>query len=336
MKKIALSAAVALLIMAGCSKEKTVQTPGLAPNELGVNIRIAGEISTRVGGGIMKDALSLSGDEVSVFITGGTGATAYVPKVANYTYDGTSLWISPLLKENKIFLSNVLATVYGFYPSSAAVSGTLANDNTNQISLAMVSSVNFDGRGQWDYMYATSRTGTGPYTYPMATASNAENANKVDLYFHHALSKLSFVINKADTYTGAGELTKVQLSSAANIFQMPDKMKVLDGTLSGGTPVNTVSLTGTATINAYNATPSTTIVAKGLFAPMAATSGITLTLNVDGKDMSVALPSSAPADLWAAGKNYTYTITVNGTELVVNSVVILPWEEIAGGNADVQ
>ncbi len=333
MKKVIMLAVIASVILASCKKETNHSTPSLGKNELGVSATVTGSVTTRADA--MRDAFGLSTDAVGVFVTG----TLYTPHVAWYTYDGVSLWVPPSLAEKKIFLSNETATVYGFYPADATVNGStsLVNDASNQIDLLLSPTVGLDGTGQKDYMYATTRAGVaGSYTYPLATASNATDANKVDLSFHHALSKLSFVVNRDITYTGVGKLSKIELST--NIFNMPNKMLVLDGTLTGGTPVTNLILTGTAVdINPYSLlNPSTTVSAKGLFAPLATTMGTTLTLTIDGKEMSVALPASMPADSWSPNKNYIYTITVLGTELVVNSVAIVPWDDQIGGSTTVQ
>jgi hypothetical protein len=329
MKKYIIYITIATALLASCTKETKQLTTDTGNVALGVTAKVAGIVNTRSGS--ITDQLNQSGDAIGLFITGGTGTTAYKPLVTQYSYDGTALWIA----QNKIYLSNEIAAVYGYYPADAANSVTLKNDNTNLIPLKLTQTVNFDGSGQIDYMYATSRTGTAaPFSYPLATASNALNKSQVDLYFHHALSKLSFVVNKSASYVGAGHLSKIQLSCTSPTFNLYTKMSVADGTLSNGSQVNSLTLSGTEV--SINDSPSTNIVAKGIFAPLASTAGITLTMTIDNKEMSVVLPSTIPSDSWIAGNDYTYTITVKGTELVVNTVTIVPWGEVAGGGAEVQ
>lgn len=324
----------AILLLVGCSNEdKLVVSPTLA-NELGVVANVSSSVFTRT----LVETFG-SNDQIGVFISG----TAYVPKVANYTFDGNS-WIAPSLSTDKIFLSNETATVYGFYPATANLNDPLTNDALNKVDITVPATQSFDETSVIDYMYATAPESSS--NYPLATATNATNMQKVDLVFHHALSKISFVVNKGQFYTGRGKLSKITLANSNIVAGTPRfnsgalAMTVATGVIenvSGTTFVDDLIIEGPSVdINSYNATASTTVVTKTLFPPMASTNDITLKLVVDGKEMSVALPAAVPADNWLAGKNYTYTITVNGTALEVNNVSILGWDNIPSGSADVE
>lgn len=325
MKKVLGFAVIAATLLASCSKDD-MPAGSPADGELGVSAIVTGSVSTRA----LVTGFS-AGDKIAVFTTG----TGYTPKVAAYTYvDGTTQWTSPADAADKIFLSNQTATVYGYYPSTATVnpgSGVLTNDALNNIETTFTyPEASFNAAGQTDYLYATAAISGS--VYPIATATNSSPS--VDLYMHHAASKLSFVINKAESYSGTGSLTSVKLSKTGGFYAGSGAMLVENGVFSMGT-VNEISFTGTATINAYNAVPSTVVTAFGLAAPVTDRSGITLEIIVDGKAMTVALPAIAPADVWEPGKDYTYTITVKGTELIVNSVSVVDWIEVIGGNTEV-
>ncbi|MBP1593194.1 MAG: putative exported lipoprotein [Bacteroidetes bacterium] len=335
MKKVFILAAFASVMLAACSSDDS-PTVKSDKNELGVSALVTSSVSTRA----MVDNFAGT-NKIGIFVSG----TNYTPKVALYTFDGTSTWSAPTLSADKIYLSNETATVYGFYPADATINGSLANDGTNKVDITVPATQNIDGAtGIVDYMYATAALDGS--VYPLATASNETNKDKVDLVFHHALSKISFVINKGESYSGNGKLSKITLANNTVVPGTPRfstgnlTMAVATGniaTLGTTTGVDNLVIEGTAIdINAYNATPLTTVVTKTLFPPMASTADITLKLVIDGKEMSVALPATAPADKWLAGKNYTYTVTVNGTNLIVNSVTILGWDNIPSGSADVQ
>lgn len=317
-------ATIASAVLTSCSKEDS-PVPSASKSELGVSASISGTVNTRA----LVDAFT-DDNQIAVFITG----TNYTPKVTLYTY-GTTSWTPPALEADKIYLSNETATVYGYYPASATITGTTPiNGASNTLDVTVnATEASFTGTGQTDYMYATGRTGTtGSYSYPLATASNATNANKVDLYLHHALAKLSFIVNKASSYTGNGTLTSVKLSKTDGFLTGTGTMALSDGTIALST-ASSIEFTGSATINVYNATPSTTVTAQGLAAPNSNLSGITLTLTIDGKAMTVTLPTTITT--WTQGNNYTYTITVNGTGLEVTTVSILPWIGIDGGTGEV-
>jgi len=193
---------------------------------------------------------------------------------------------------------------------------------------------NFSATSQEDYMYATTRAGLeGSYTYPLAVASNAVDSNDVSLFFHHVLSKLSFIVNKDVSYTGAGLLTSVRLTKGGGFLAGSNlgTVSLGDGVISELHITDDLVFTGSTTINAA---AGTTVLVEGLVAPIVATTGISLTLTIDGKNMIVTLPAVAPADAWLQGKNYTYTINVKGTELSVVSVAITAWDDLAGGATD--
>lgn len=355
MKKELITAGLASLLFAACTNDST-EPVTLATSELGVSINIAAAVSSRA----LTDAFATS-DAIGVFIKG----TGYTPHVATYLCSANgagSEWTAPTTETDKIYLANEEATVYAFYPSTAVISNSSDNAQSNYytaVQLTIPSTQQFAAADVNDYMYATTREGDGSttsYTYPLALASNADADgtsvydNKVDLYMHHALTKLSFVMNKNASYAGTGILSKITLSTTVPVQGSPKfqadgtlTMSVVDGTISGTAASDLLTISGTdasdtKTINAASTPASTVVTTTALVAPLSDVSGITLTLTIDGKSMCVELPHDAAnnSDKWLSEKNYTYTITVKSTELVVSSVSIVSWGEIAAGNADIQ
>lgn len=328
MKKVCMFAVFASMMFTACSNEDLSSVES-NKNELGVSASITGTVSSRA---LVTEFVT--SDQIGIFVTG----TNYTPKLATYTCAASMgvTWTPPA-DADKIYLSNEIATIYGFYPANTAITGTLANNPNNTIDITVPPSRNLDGATDIvDYMYAT-----GPLnvTYPLATASNAAGKNSVALVFHHALSKVSFIVNRGQFYTGNGKLSKVTLTSTAGSprFQTGAlTMNLETGAIGGAANVDDLVIEGTAKdINIYPTPATPSVTAQTLFAPIASTADITLKLIVDGKEMAVALPT-AGATKWDAGKNYTYTITVNGTNLIVNSVSILGWDNITAGATDVQ
>ncbi len=315
-------------MFASCSNQDTPATAQTDKNELGVSAVISGAVSTRA----LTDGFAAT-NTIGVFIDNTIGTeTDYTPLVAAYTF-GATTWAPPA--SGKIYLTNQGATVYAFYPSNSVV-----DTAAKTLAIAVDAAQDFSATSQTDYMYGTAaRTGSGtvesPFVDPLAVASNATSANEVALYFHHALSKLSFVVNRASSYTGAGVLTSVKLKKTTGFLAGATGGTVLlnDGVISGLVAADSLTFTGTTTINTVAALGA--VLVQGLVAPIVATSGITLTLTIDGKDMLVTLPAVAPADAWLQGNNYTYTINVLGTELSVVSVAITVWNSIVGGTTEV-
>jgi len=299
---------------AACSDDTNVAKN--ASNELGLSVSISGKTSLRS----LKDAF-VSTDAIGVFVTG----TGYTTKLAQYTFNGTT-WSSPSSDTSKIFLSPEEATVYGFYPASSVLSpSTLANDSTNGIKVTVTGTdSSFAATDQIDYMYATA-TNKVKYLNP---ATN--------LAFNHGLAKVSFIVNKDQSFLNPGALTQVKLAKTTGFLIGAGVMKLRSGAITGLTAANSITFTGTATANAYNATPSTTKTAYGLVAPITATSGITLSMTIDGKVYSATLPSASPANLFAAGNEYLYTITLKGTEMSITSVSVTPWDTKDAGSLDMR
>ncbi|MBP1593193.1 MAG: putative exported lipoprotein [Bacteroidetes bacterium] len=327
MKKVLILAAVMFVLLAGCTKDDTSTIISSDRSEL---VMSAGFSGTSTIPTMVDDFVS--GHTVGVFVTG----TGYTPKVAQYTFDGT-LWNSPVSNDDKIYLSGNVATVYGFYPGSASVNGSLSNTGTNAIDVLInPEETSFTCAGQTDYMYATAAyNGSG---YPLATAWNESDKKDAVLYFHHAMSVLCFVINKPAIYIASGKLTQIKLTgTGGKVFNAGSgTMDVSTGTISMASQSPALTFTGSADINEYNAVPSTKVVAKGLVVPDNSTSGITLSMIIDGKQLSGTLPSAAPADKWEAGKQYTYTVQFTASGIQVSSVSILNWVNIPGGATDVK
>lgn len=348
MKKSLIFAAFASAMLANCSNEDVpvVSQVQTEKSELGVSADISGTVNTRAG---IKDGEVFGlNDAIAVFIAGTDGTTAYTQKVATYTYSGTK-WISPD-DANKIYLYSALGTVYGFCPVTS-VTG-IGDAATINVSVPAAES-SFAGTNQIDYMFVPA--GSEGHAYTTGTdiyngVSNALNKSDVKLTFKHALSKLSFVVNKAASYTGTGKLTKVELASDVK-FNTAGTMLIKDGSFTWTTTSNasSISFLGSTTINAVNGTD---IKVAGLVAPRTTnksttydvskfdfTSNIVLKLTIDDKVMSVNLPinNTAPyvGSTWDAGNNYKYTITVKGTELIVSSVSITKWNDIPVGEVSV-
>lgn len=252
-------------------------------------------------------------DELAVFVNG----SGYTPIVSKYKLTGTT-WNFPVKKEEIIALRLEEANVYAFYPATASLSDVLNNENTNKLKLTCAAeNTGFKGENLIDYLYSNGET--------KVSASNI----KVKLTLKHALSKLSFVINKGYGYTLSGALTKLELINTS-VFKTGDAvMQFTDGAMdySLSTDVSTISYDGTATINDYKATPMTTTTAECLVYPNADNTTISVKLTVDGIARTVKLPVGTLGSSWEAGKNYKYVITVYETQIVFDKVSIEEWQE---------
>ena len=127
---------------------------------------------------------------------------------------------------------------------------------------------------------------------------NAANAGAVAVEMKHAYSKLSFLATAGNGYTGAANLTQVQIT--------------------GG-----IYATGTLDMVAGE---------KALVVPMAAKPTLAVTCTIDGEEFTTSITADTMPSL-LAGVEYEITLTVIGQEAVISSVKEVPWTttEVNGG-----
>lgn len=311
MKRWIYVAAVLPLLLASCDKEKLIETTDNTPVPLSIDasIGISSEITSRslVSGTSFGD-----GSDIGIFVTG----TGYTPVVTIYTYE-ESAWSLKTTDpaQSPIYLTKNEATVYGFYPATAADSNTTTN-KTIPITIASSYEEFAVPESQADYLYATD--GTGATTMEKVSKASPE----ASLTFYHALSQLSFIVNKADNFGGTGTLTSLSATAATSNITGTGTLK-LDGsgiTLSE-TASKSITLTGSTTINAPS---STTVTATALVAPFATAQTVTLTMTIDGQEYTGTISNAK----WEAGSNYIYTVTVGGGTLTITSVSIQDWVNV--------
>lgn len=308
MRRIGVLAAIALLVMS-CSNEEKLSTDKIMPT-LGVTATINNGQKTKALISSFKD-----NDQIAVFVNG----TNYTPVVSKYTLTN-SVWNFPVSKLEIISLRPEEATVYAYYPADATlIGGALATDGTTAIEMNCPATVEgFKGENLIDYMYNTTDLKVSAFNI------------RVNLTFKHALSKLSFAIDKGFGLSTAGVLTKLELQKPTNFKTGKSKLKVSDGTIDLSEATNSTSIVynGTATLNEFNSvTPSTNLTAECIVIPNADNSDITLCLTIDGTVRKVKLPVGSLGTSWEAGKNYKYVIQVYESELVITPVSIEDWAD---------
>ena len=122
----------------------------------------------------------------------------------------------------------------------------------------------------------------------------------------HAYSKLSFLATAGSGYTGAANLTQVQITGGIHATGTLDMV------------AGTVDPAGTAT-DAYLAAGE-----KALVVPMAGQPTIAVTCTIDGKEFTATIKADTMPSL-LAGVEYEITLTVVGQEAVISSVKEVPW-----------
>lgn len=329
MKKLLMFAALTALL-ASCSNEEGTNSQ-IKSNELGVAVNVAGSITSRAATGMIGTAFK---ENAGIgILANGAGITPTTAQ-ALYEFDGT-LWKNNIIPSRIKLINSSPVNVYGWFPGDAVLTPDGTDVAKSKVAVQLGVGAKLDGSDVVDYMYSTGKDGSGAYYNPVVVTSDIDK-NRADLFFHHALSKVSLVINKAVSYKYPGVLSKVEFSSATDLFKSgTGTMEVGNGTLAGlatlgksfildGTPVN---------INEFaEPTAATTPTTTALFAPLGTVAGVIAKITIDGKTLSVTLPTTNVSK-WDAGKNYIYTITVKEDFLNVNSVTVVDWEAVDGGNS---
>lgn len=303
MKKVLFSLTMLTVLLSGCVYDDSELFGIVDKNkieEVGTPLNVTASISE--GTSNLRSIIDLAAfpnpSSIGVFSLDGGGA------VANTQYDFTTAWAA---KTTPIYIMKTTATVFAYYPFATTNPATPTSAATIPVTVA--NEATFIGTGQTDYMW----TGSAAVTKASPTAS---------LTFKHALSKVSFVINKGTNFVGTGSLTSVSLTKGG---LTGGTMNVSTGAITGASAAITFS--GTATIN--NAL-GTTVTCTGLVAPVATIATTTLTLVIDGITYSGDLPVGT-ISAWAAGKNYKYTVTINAGSLSVGTPTITQWTDVDAG-----
>ena len=316
MKRWIYVAAVLPLLLASCDKEKLIETTDNTPVPLSIDasIGITSEIMSRslVSGTSFGD-----GSDIGIFVTG-TGYTPVVTIYTSSTSEDNTTWTT----QSPIYLTKNEATVYGFYPvTEPSTSDAITADTeakTIPVTIAPSYSVFTIPASQADYLYATDGSSATTMETVSKTSPNAS------LTFYHALSQLSFIVNKAEDFGGTGSLTSLKVTASDNITGSGTLKLNGSGITLSETASKSIELTGSDTINAYSATPSTNVIATALVAPLTTSQNVKLTMTIDGVDYTGTISNAE----WEAGSNYIYTVTVGGGTLTITSVSIQDWVNV--------
>ncbi|SHG36688.1 fimbrillin family protein [Dysgonomonas macrotermitis] len=318
MKRFLLSMAVIAVSITGfysCSNEEE----GINRTANGTaNLSIETEISA-TGTALRSTKSSLSafgeGSQLGLYVTNGTMGSDYPQGPYNNVM--ATLTSGKWVLNPSVKLGITPATIFAYYPYNPAQGYTSTNFHvyhTNQV----------------DYMYGTNAEGQG--------SINRDNPN-VRLRMNHALSLLQFKISKMN-YPGESKLTRIEVSNASGKMDLKSSatLDIATGALTfsdaGYEPAFIENVNGLynilepsvaeADINEVIVIPVDNVNANG---------NILIRFTIDSTVYSYSVPANTS---WKQGYKYTYDVLVNGTELVIDDVVITDWQEEAnnGGRID--
>lgn len=310
-----------IALFAGCENETAQDEP--------VELQVSPVVAwTR---GAIQEATGM--DKVAIYATG----TDYGNGNNYAIYTNTSgSWGNDAI--DKVFLTNVAATINAYYPTTTKhdtglnipialkeTDAITAIDNATGTAIASAAD-------EVDCMWAT----------PVTDVTN-KSGNGVTLTMNHALSMVSFRVYKDANYKGTGSLTKFVVSNVSSGTMLSKGTNPTMNITTGAITVGTVTAaTYTRTITGYTlgTTDATSKKLSFLVLPIDASIGtgnIKATFTVDGADYSVNLPEPlVNSGKWDAGSNYLYTVKLGGTEVEITTVTVALWVEVAGGNLEIK
>jgi hypothetical protein len=278
------------MIFTACSSEEE-QAAEEAGTPLTFSSASLSEVITRA---------TLTSGTIGVFRLTSTGYTATRTNIP-YTY-GTS-W-GPISTSNQIYLTSKTANIGAYYPYNSSYNTSTAIPMTSGLPGTS------DANALW---------------YVKTTGSSS--AASLALTLTQAYAKITFSITHGTTYPGPCAITAIALTNSSLITTGTLSLTDTDGYPYTSTTTGSVSI---STSIASIASGSTNTTASTLMVPVSSLSGaVTITLTIDGSTYTATLAASTFTAL-AAGKNYTISLTINGTGLTVGTVSTTNWVEGSG------
>lgn len=303
MRKLPLLA-IPLLLLAGCTSEDLPQQPGAGEYRTPLTVEsvtIDSQVRTRADAGY--DDLA-DGKSIGLFLEG-TAAGTYTA-LNNRTYKRSGTKIAPTAAAQTIYLGAYDAYVCAYYLPALNISNKTAYTLTT---------ANYTDAA--DLVYAKNQTVNG------TTAGCKVNFKMVHAY---AQIELAF---KRENYPNTCKITTVTLKN--NSLAKTASLNLATGVL--GTPSVTASqsfytntaATGTGiTIAATGDTHKVNLLMVPCALANVSGTGLSMTFNVDGKDMTMNIPYATLGSL-VAGNKYQITANLKGTEITVSSVQVAQW-----------
>lgn len=322
-------------LLAACSSEKGQGGERIEPVDTPVKLQVQiadVEITTRSGAGSSSD---LSDKEIVLYaVNKNSGETDYgtAPTGTSATYKVSGSTAVPATTGGDLWLTDEVATIYAGYPSGMVTSG--ASSPTLPVpenTIVLVSSVAVGDNLEIDfttvdkdYMYGVSYTGN-QFGQSQPEASNgkvtAASPSSVSFGFKHAFAQIKLIVSRGD-YNGTGTITKLVYNRQMPLLNGKSKMNLKDGIIT-----DTEDIASRSYIYNMSRTVATgkTLSVINYALPCVA-SASTISLTVDGKDMSVTFDGDTE---WTAGMIYAYTVMINNTGLELTGFNLVGWDDVA-------
>lgn len=287
------------LCLLSCSEESSiVSTTESTP--LDVDVRLEEGATTRAGG----ISVTTEGAEIGVFRTTDGGYKALCDVKYKYTVaDGVGQWISL----EPIYMDNRTGKIVAYYDPKHQVNFTEGSFVTNNLLKAQ----KFDEGVLWyfDNSYASVNNTAAQISFAMKPA--------------YARIKLSIQRHATNYVSGDCAITNVNLKSDKS-FYTDNSMDISKGEVQGS-----------ATAGGWDYDLNIVKIATGdtntdndvLVPPQSVSSGLTITLTIDGTDRAITIPANQfTNNALAAGHQYTIKLLITDSEIILpGSITVTDW-----------
>jgi len=281
----------------------------------------------------LVDESNINSQQIGIHVTNSAGTAFYDAQTTynNILLSNTGSWST----ESNIYLSNSKAKIFAYSPYSST-SGDLTGVGTSEIPVARLINIPASQpmANQVDYLWAAQEK----TTFDGLTDINNSNAN-ITLKMSHTLAQVAFVIYK-ENYKGNGAITCIKIkdnsiSPALRINKNTGndlKMKLSDGTISGGQTSSELSVTEIVNAISLTTDPGTDpeilsdfINGYLLAVPIsiADQTNMQFIFTIDGDDYSVSLEEGVLN--WQQGNQYIYKVKLTADKLAITDLTVTPW-----------
>ena len=302
MKKILMIAAMSavLITFSSCGNEDEPQGFTGKTADLRIETEIAGMVETYSTTNAFAE-----GSKLSLWVTPGTLGTNY--NLGPYNNVLAELKSGKWQLTPQVKLSDTPAVMYAFFPYGTSY--TNGKDNMNVYHTNQV-----------DYMFGTNAEGYN---------SVDRNNPNVKIRMKHVKALLQFRIKKMN-YPGEGKLTKVEVLNNNGKYEIRSgaALNIASGELSfhgnQHSPALLEDINGLVTITDEAPTLEKDYVNLMLLpvTNTTAQSSVLIKFIIDDNTFYYGVPVNTS---WKQGTKYIYNVTLNGTELTIDDVIITDW-----------
>lgn len=248
-------------------------------------------------------------DAVGVFMltTGGTLPNGVVSGADNVRYTVTDASTGALSGGPVYYPKSGNVDFVAYYPHGTASEGATAAGTVNTTdytyNISVAGQTDAAAQNAIDVLYAKK-------------ADIAKSSTAVNLAFGHVLSKVTLDVKAGEGFSG-GDISGLTASEVVfGGMPVTATLALQDGGLTAG------AVGGFNPVKASTATAAYDATFTALVVPQNGTAGRTMVFTVGGKTYTGPIPDM---DAFAAGKHYTYPVTVSRHGITVGTPTITDW-----------